>query len=550
MSATKMPDHLGRYKIIRELGKGAMGIVYEGLDPNIGRRVAIKTARRDVLESSAHADEMMERFLREARAAGALNHPNIITIYDADEEEGIAYIAMEFLEGGDLRNLIEDRRNISPESIAEIGADICEALACAHDHGVVHRDIKPANVMTPRNAPIKLADFGIAHMSDSTLTQEGALIGTPFYMSPEQFMGQKVDGRSDLFSVAVMLYELLTGEKPFTGEALSTVMHHVIKTDPVPPQELNFNVPEALGRVVLKSMSKRPADRYQDGRAMAAALRESVKPQPNPAVLGLQAVPVKEADTVLTGPAGDATVVTAKTGVERPAQGVATTITTAATLDVTKPGGPPPGAETAGPPAAAQAKSVTLPTPPVIAWTKPPRLYYAVGAVAVVLLVTALIIALTGGGPEPTGPPGGGGGETPGLPEKYLAGVRVAVYKTSDESLFGEYVGLTSMEEARAFFGGLRGDDRITPVPAKVELLDENGTKSFGQGIIGEEGDKVLCVGSPEVVRVRVWVGGSRTELEARQTNASNYDGELPYVVKADGPGVTSPIQDVLVLAQ
>lgn len=559
MTATKMPDHLGRYQIIRELGKGAMGVVYEGLDPNIGRRVAIKTARRDVLESSAHASEMMERFLREARAAGALNHPNIITIYDAGEEEGVAYIAMEFLEGGDLRNLIEDRRNLTPEAAAAIGADICEALACAHDHGVVHRDIKPANVMMPRNAPIKLADFGIAHMSDSTLTQEGALIGTPFYMSPEQFMGQKVDGRSDLFSVAVMLYELLTGEKPFTGEALSTVMHHVIKTDPAPPQELNFNVPEPLGRVILKSMSKRPADRYQDGRAMAVALRESVKPQPNAAMLGLQPQSVKEADTVITSTAGDATAIVAKAGAEHAAEGIAATVTTAATLGATRPGGPPPDTQTAEPATSVQDKPRGPEAPAGVSpgsWVKPPRLYYAVGAAAAVLLVFALIVGLSGGAPQPgpEDPPRNGGvpvaPDGGAKPDKYLAAVRVAVYQTSDANLFGEYVGLNSMEEARAFFSGLRGDTRITPVPAKVQVLDPRGTRTFGQGVIGEEGDKVPCAEFPEAVRVRVWVAGSRAELEARQTDASNYDGELPYRVEADGPGVTSPIQNVLVLAQ
>ncbi|HNT87265.1 MAG TPA: serine/threonine-protein kinase, partial [Candidatus Hydrogenedentes bacterium] len=273
VTATNMPDHLGRYRIVRELGRGEMGVVYEGLDPNIERRVAIKTVRRDKIESSPNADEMMKRFLREARAAGALNHPNIIIIHDADEANGIGYIVMEFLEGGDLRKVIEEKRHVDPETVAEMGAAICEALASAHDRGVIHRDIKPANIMTPPGGPIKVADFGIAHMSDSTLTQEGALIGTPFYMSPEQCMGQEVDGRSDLFSVAVMLYELLTREKPFTGEALTTVMYHVINANPAPPHELNVNVPEALSRVILKALSKRPVDRYLDGRAMAAALR-------------------------------------------------------------------------------------------------------------------------------------------------------------------------------------------------------------------------------------------------------------------------------------
>jgi serine/threonine protein kinase len=299
-----MPSRLGRYEIIRELGKGAMGIVYEGRDPNIGRRVAIKTARKDVVAASGMAAEMMERFLREARAAGALTHPNIITIYDADEEDGITYIAMEFIQGGNLADVIRNRSRLGYDQIVDYGATIALALAAAHDAGIIHRDIKPANILTPTGGPIKLADFGIAHVSDSNLTQDGAMIGTPHYMSPEQFMGQKVDGRSDLFSVGVLLYELVTGEKPFSGEGLSAVMHNVTRVQPVPPKDLNFAVPDALNDVILKVLSKRPADRYPDGRAFAAALRESVKDQPNQAALRLD--PALSEETVnLTSVPGD-----------------------------------------------------------------------------------------------------------------------------------------------------------------------------------------------------------------------------------------------------
>jgi eukaryotic-like serine/threonine-protein kinase len=320
-----MPEKLGRYEIVRELGKGAMGVVYEGRDPNIDRRVAIKTARRDILEASGMAEEMMERFLREAKAAGMLNHPSVITIFDAAEENGIAYIAMEYLEGGDLLDALEKRNAFSVEQIADIGATICEALAAAHDHGVVHRDIKPANIMMPDTGPLKVADFGIARVSDSNLTQEGALIGTPHYMSPEQFMGQKVDGRSDLFSTAVILYEMITGEKPFSGEALSTVMHHVVKTKPTMPNELNFAVPIPLSQVVMKALSKPPNERYQDGRAMAVALRESVKPNPNDTLLGLKSVPADGA-TLVTPPApqADATVVSQAAPTQAPSDQNAT----------------------------------------------------------------------------------------------------------------------------------------------------------------------------------------------------------------------------------
>ncbi len=361
MADPKMPTRLGRYEVIRELGKGAMGVVYEGKDPNIGRRVAIKTARREVVEASGMADEMMERFLREAKAAGALNHPNIITIYDAAEEDGMAYIAMEYLEGGDLADIVDSRKRLGMEEIVEIGANICEALHVAHEHGVVHRDIKPANILMPTDKPLKVADFGIAHVSDSNLTQDGALIGTPHYMSPEQFMGQKLDGRSDLFSVGNILYELTTGEKPFGGEALSTVMHRVIKIDPVPPTELNFAIPDALAGVIMKALSKRPANRFKTGNEMAAALRESLKENPNPAILdpganaalsSTMAAPEPAAPvqaTMINQPVSEdfkATIAGARPATQE------TTIAEAGPGATVPGGAPAPGATVAGPPPA------------------------------------------------------------------------------------------------------------------------------------------------------------------------------------------------------
>jgi serine/threonine-protein kinase len=294
------PKKLGRYEIIRELGKGAMGVVYEGRDPSIGRRVAIKTARREVLERSGQAEELMERFLREARAAGALNHPNIITIYDVGEEGGIAYIAMEYVEGQDLNALIAQHHSLDVNKVVEWGIQICEALACAHDQGVFHRDVKPANIMMSYQGALKVADFGIARTHDSTLTQDGALIGTPSYMSPEQFIGKKVDARSDLFSLAIILYELLTGEKPFVGEALTTIMHHVLKSAPAPPHELNYLTPEALSAVIMKALSKKPQDRYGDCRLMAAALRESLKANPDMSIIQCTGAAMME--TVMAAP--------------------------------------------------------------------------------------------------------------------------------------------------------------------------------------------------------------------------------------------------------
>lgn len=318
-----MPARLGRYEIVRQLGRGAMGVVYEGLDPNIGRRVAIKTARRDVIEASGRADEMIERFLREARAAGGLNHAHIITIYDADEQDGTAYIAMEYVEGTDLQKTIGQRSRFSPEETVALGATVCEALAHAHDNGVVHRDVKPSNIMMLNDGTIRVADFGIARVKDSSLTQEGAMIGTPHYMSPEQFMGQRVDGRSDLFSVGIILYELLTGEKPFHGEAISTVMHAVIKTDPIDPSALNFSVNNVLSEVIMKSLEKAPNQRYADGRAMAAALRESLKEHPDPAItlVGDPGAVGEKTMLVDSSPGIDATVAMGDSGAAKLAGG-------------------------------------------------------------------------------------------------------------------------------------------------------------------------------------------------------------------------------------
>ncbi|MBI2432607.1 MAG: protein kinase, partial [Candidatus Hydrogenedentes bacterium] len=284
MSEPEMPQRLGRYEILKKLGRGAMGIVYEGRDPNIGRRVAIKTARRDLMEAAGIADEMKQRFLREAQVAGALSHPNIITIYDADEEDGIAYIAMEFLEGGNLQDLIDAQERLSPQKIVKIGAMLCKALSVVHAQGIIHRDIKPANILTVKG-DIKLTDFGIAHVSNSSLTHTGARIGTPAYMSPEQIQGITADRRSDLFSVAVVLYELLTGEKPFSGESFAAVSHNILYSHPVPPHTLNVNVGEFLSNVVLKALSKDPAQRFEDGEVMAAALEGCLKDSPDPMVL-------------------------------------------------------------------------------------------------------------------------------------------------------------------------------------------------------------------------------------------------------------------------
>ena len=303
MPDAQIPARLGRYEITRELGKGAMGVVYEGLDPNIGRRVAIKTARRDVLDASGYADELMARFLREAKAAGVLSHPNIVTVFDADEQEGLAYIAMEFLEDQDLRQTLDQRGALPTEEVVRIIACVCRGLGHAHVKGIVHRDIKPSNIMMIADGTVKITDFGIARVSDSNLTREGALIGTPYYMSPEQFMGREVDGRADLFGAGVIAYELLTGEKPFPGEGVTTVMHNVLRSEPVPPKELNFAVPDALNAVVLRALAKDPRTRYQTGAAMAEAFETALRGGPGETAV-MSAAPGADADA--TQPIGAA----------------------------------------------------------------------------------------------------------------------------------------------------------------------------------------------------------------------------------------------------
>ncbi|OYW32255.1 MAG: cag pathogenicity island protein Cag6, partial [Methyloversatilis sp. 12-65-5] len=266
-----LPARLGKYDILRELGHGAMGIVYEGRDPVIDRRVAIKTLKREQLERS-EADEVIARFKREAQAAGRLNHPNVVAIYEYGEaDDGTAFIAMEFVRGRELKDLFDADERIPLSLVGQLMGQLLDALGHAHRHGVTHRDIKPANIILLADNTVKVADFGVARIESSNLTQTGTVIGTPSYMSPEQFMGQTVDGRSDLFSAGVVLYQLLTGEKPFTG-ALTTIMHKVLKEDPTWPSVLNVHVNARLDAVVRKALAKRPDERFQDAVTFRAAL--------------------------------------------------------------------------------------------------------------------------------------------------------------------------------------------------------------------------------------------------------------------------------------
>ena len=265
---------LGRYQVDKELGKGAMGVVYLGKDPKIGRVVAIKTM---ALSQEFSGDELVdarERFFREAETAGRLQHQNIVTIFDAGEEHDLAYIAMEFLKGKDLLDFCKDGNLLPVPKVLSIVARVAEALAYAHRQNVVHRDIKPANIMYELDSDtVKVTDFGIARITDSSKTKTGLVLGTPSFMSPEQLAGKKVDGRSDLYSLGVMLFQMLTGVLPFRGESMAELRFKIANEEAPDIRIIRKELSESLANVVALSVSKRPETRYQNGDQFAADLR-------------------------------------------------------------------------------------------------------------------------------------------------------------------------------------------------------------------------------------------------------------------------------------
>jgi len=270
-------EKIGRYQVVGELGRGAMGVVYRAIDPNIGRTVALKTMRLDI-EGIEH-DEMLQRFRNEARAAGLMSHPNIVTIHDADECGGLFYIAMEYLEGETLQSLMSRKRVFSAEEIVALARQVAAGLDYAHTMNVVHRDIKPANIMITRQNVAKIMDFGISK-SVGTMTRTGQVLGTPYYMSPEQVMGRQLDGRADLFSFGVVLYEMATGERPFTGENVTTIIYKIVNEAPVPACELQISVHPGLSAAITRCLAKKPEDRYQTGAQLAGELENFRSLQP------------------------------------------------------------------------------------------------------------------------------------------------------------------------------------------------------------------------------------------------------------------------------
>src|ERR1700687_2966411 len=264
----------GRYEIVGELGRGAMGVVYKAMDPVIGRTVAVKTIRLSEQGTGLSRPELLTRFQTEARAAGLLTHPNIVVVFDAGEEDGLYYITMELVEGKSLQALLDGGHSFPLPRTLRIMEQPCSALQFAHERNVVHRDIKPANLMLTADDTVKVTDFGTAKILQfGTVQQTAHVMGTPSYMSPEQVKGRAVDGRSDIFSLGVMLYEMVTGEKPFPGQNITTVIYKIVNEAPVPPRQINPSIHPGISAVIMRALEKEPDQRYQNCREMQEDLR-------------------------------------------------------------------------------------------------------------------------------------------------------------------------------------------------------------------------------------------------------------------------------------
>src|SRR5246127_5740285 len=264
----------GRYEIVGELGRGAMGVVYKAVDPVIGRTVAVKAIRLTSEGTGLSRAEPRDLFQTEARAAGLLTHPNIVVVFDAGEEDGLYYITMELVEGKSLQALLDAGQTFPLARVLRIMEQTCGALQFAHERSIVHRDIKPANLMLTADDTVKVTDFGTAKILQfGTVQQTTHVMGTPSYMSPEQVKGRPVDGRSDIFSLGVVLYEMVTGEKPFPGQNITTVIYKIVNEDPVPPRQIDPSIHPGISTVLMKALAKEPEQRYQSCREMLEDLK-------------------------------------------------------------------------------------------------------------------------------------------------------------------------------------------------------------------------------------------------------------------------------------
>jgi serine/threonine-protein kinase len=375
-AGTEPSEIAGRYQVVQKLGAGAFGTVYKAKDRILGRMVAIKTIRLEGLAAAAAGlDELMRRFKQEAQVAAQLKHPSIVTIYDIGEENDLSYLAMEFIDGVGLDKVIAAEGRLPAERAASLAAQVADALDFAHRNHVVHRDIKPANIMIEAGDRVKVTDFGIAKPLDSGehLTVTGSLLGTPSYMSPEQARGGALDGRSDLFAVGCILYEMVTGKKAFRGESITALIFKIITEDPTPVRELDPQVPEGLIRIIAKALAKTPEARYQTGKELVDDLLSLTRPGTIPTLRQI------ELPTVVPGsePTAMATVSTAPTAAG-PASATRVTPPTRVSPPVSV--SPPP----------------PKPAPPRVA--APPRPAVAPRRSGSLAVVIGLLVVLAGGG--------------------------------------------------------------------------------------------------------------------------------------------------------
>ncbi|HXY38582.1 MAG TPA: serine/threonine-protein kinase, partial [Vicinamibacteria bacterium] len=345
MSASNPPNPdpteiAGRYQIVKKLGAGAFGTVYKAKDKVLGRMLAIKTIRLEGLAASqAGLKEMLDRFNREAQTAAQLRHPNIVTIYDFGESQGLTYLAMEFIDGVGLDSVITASGRLPVPRAAALAAQVADALDYANQHHVVHRDIKPPNIMVESDDRVKVTDFGIAKPGESAehLTMTGSLLGTPAYMSPEQARGEKLDGRSDLFSLGCVLYEMVAGHKAFRGDSITALLFKILTEEPKPLQEVDPELPEEMVRIVNKAIAKKSESRYQSGREMAQDLLTLARPGNVPTL--------RTVDSPTLQPPAAATeirTIHSSPTVMADAPGNVTARAGGATSAVRKPSGPPP----------------------------------------------------------------------------------------------------------------------------------------------------------------------------------------------------------------
>ena len=291
--------NVGRYQVLKEIGSGSMGVVYQAHDPNLDLVVALKVLRKDRLAN----EPVVRRFLAEAKALGRLDHPNIVRVYNVDREGDIVFIAMEFIEGDSLSGVMKKRR-FTADEIVEFGANAAEALDSAHQKGIIHRDVKPSNILLRSDGRFKITDYGIAHIEDPAAqeeTQVGEILGTPAYMSPEQVLSRPVDGRSDLFSLGIILYELATGVRPFTGDGINAIFKAITEDEPVDIRKKYPELPQALADAIMRCLGKSPEQRYADGRDLAAALRRSLPGPETKSVEALPAGPVRSSRALSYG---------------------------------------------------------------------------------------------------------------------------------------------------------------------------------------------------------------------------------------------------------